>query len=266
MVILDSYIRDMSRSGALLTKTEETELGRRIQAGDESARIELVEKNLRFVINIARRYNPYNSSLTLSDLISVGNMGLIIASHRFDWDLKFRFITYAYYWIRQVILRELACSSRVARAPVSSFNLYYDYMRTSGELEQRLGYSPSTEQVAAEMGETLHRLNIVHDLHVKKVSEDVLVDPADETLLKKAFLNEALEALPVKEREILCHYYGLRDYETIRSYKRIGGIMNLSHEAVRLNVQRGLTKMQKHLRRRSIVYTNFKGLLPWTLQ
>lgn len=264
MSVFDSYIRDMSRSGELLTKAEEIELGRRIQSGDESARAELISKNLRFVINIARRFNPCNSSLTMSDLISVGNIGLITASYRFNWNLKFRFITYAYYWIRQVIFQELARSSRVARAPISAFNLYYDYMRTTDKLEQHLGYPPSTEQVAAKMGVAPHRLNIVHELHVEKLPEDTIQNQTYEVPLRNSFINEALETLPVKEREILCHYYGLRDYEPVGSYKRIGKIMNLSHEAVRLNVQRGLSKMQKHLRRRSIVYTNFKELIPWS--
>jgi RNA polymerase primary sigma factor len=266
MSVMNSYLRDMHRFGPLLTPGEEIDLGQRIQAGDESAREELIAKNLRFVMAIARRYCSQNSALTLSDLISVGNMGLITASHKFNWKLKYRFVTYAFYWIRQAILREIARSSRLARVPISSFCLYHNYMQTSSKMEQRLGYLPSAEQVASKMGMSMDRLSIVHEMQVEKIPEEFIQEEVQETNLRDVLLQDALKTLPEKERDIICYYYGLNNHELLESYKRIGDIVGLSHEAVRLNIQRGLTKIEKYLRRRSIVYENFKELLPWDLQ
>ena len=145
--VLASYLDDISDSTPLAA-AEEAELAARIRAGDESARNELVEANLRFVVSVAKEYQ--NRGLSLVELISAGNVGLLTASERFDETRGFKFISYAVWWVRQSILQVLMEQSMV-RIPVNRLDMLSKISRTYEALQQD-GSEPSMEELADTLG------------------------------------------------------------------------------------------------------------------
>ena len=142
------YFDDIADSRPL-SREREVELSGRIQEGDMVARDELVNANLRFVIDVAK--NSQNRGLSLSDLTSAGNVGLLTAAERFDGTKGFKFISYAVWWIRQSILQALAEQSRIVRLPLNRIGELTRVNKTLNKLEQRLGRPPETEEIAAEL-------------------------------------------------------------------------------------------------------------------
>ena len=134
--IVERYFQEIEDCKGLPSATER-DLSSRIRDGDEEALKELVKANLRFVITVAKQYQ--NLGLPLSDLINIGNVGLIIAARRFDGTRGFKFISYAVWWIRQSILQALAEQSRTVRLPLSRIEELTRLNRVLTELEQRLG-------------------------------------------------------------------------------------------------------------------------------
>ena len=151
--VLASYLSDIAASSPLSSR-EEGQLARRIRAGDEAARNELVEANLRFVVSVAKDYQ--NRGLSLAELISAGNMGLIIAAERFDETKGYKFISYAVWWIRQSILQTLMEQSTV-RMPVNRIDMLAKISRTYEELQQD-GAAPTLEKVANTLGFTEEKI------------------------------------------------------------------------------------------------------------
>ena len=149
-----SYWRDIERFHPL-TRNQEIELVRRARQGDGQATQDLVTANLRFVVSVAKRYTNYG--LSFMELIAEGNFGLLEAVQRFDESRGFKFITYAVWWIRQAILKALAEQSRVARPPMSQVNDLQKVERATAALTQRLGRSPTPEEVAADADISLER-------------------------------------------------------------------------------------------------------------
>ena len=151
--VLASYLDDISDSTPLAA-AEEAQLAARIRAGDETARNELVEANLRFVVSVAKEYQ--NRGLSLVELISAGNVGLITASERFDETKGYKFISYAVWWVRQSILQALMEQSTV-RMPVNRLDMLSKISRTYENL-QRDGSAPSMEKVAETLGFTQEKV------------------------------------------------------------------------------------------------------------
>ena len=147
--LLAGYLTKIGQ-GRLLTHQEEISLSRRARAGDQRARKMLVERNLRLVISVAKRYR--GMGLPFEDLIQEGNLGLLRAVQRFDPELGHRFSTYATWWIRQAVSRALADKGRTIRLPVHAGEKMRKTTRTSNELSAELGREPTDEEVAQRLG------------------------------------------------------------------------------------------------------------------
>ena len=142
------YFDDIAESTPL-SREREVELADRIKNGDMHAREEMISANLRFVVDVAKKYQ--NRGLSLSDLISAGNLGLITAADRFDGTKGYKFISYAVWWIRQSILQTLAEHVRTVRLPLNKVSLLKDISKASRKLGQHRASEPDIEEIAAEL-------------------------------------------------------------------------------------------------------------------
>jgi RNA polymerase primary sigma factor len=264
---IEIYLAEIRRI-PLLTREEETELAKRVAAGDEAARKRMVESNLRLVVMLARRYQ--GRGLPLADLIAEGNVGLIRAVEKFRWDRGTRFSTYATWWIRQAIQRALANQARLIRLPVHVEALLGKFKRTRERLTQEQGKPPELAEVAAELGLTVKDLEALEeasrtplsletpvgeggDVHLK----DVVVDQepgaaAIASLLRgQADLRELLDDLPPKEREILFDRFGLGGEAPV-TLESIGQRLGVTRERVRQIEASALQKLRRRLEARGV--------------
>src|SRR6059036_1779679 len=164
--ILDQYLYEVS-TYPLLKGTEEIEVARRIRAGDPDALQELVQRNLRFVISVAKKYQ--NRGMPLIDLIGEGNVGLLTAARKFDPDQGVKFISYAVWWIRQAILAAIARHGRTVRVPLNRTADLSRITRTSETLRQELRREPTAEEVAAEVGLSVELVQSLAALNAAEV-------------------------------------------------------------------------------------------------
>ena len=173
---LKLYVRQIG-DGPLLTPAEERELARRKDEGDEWAKRRLIECNLRLVMSITRNY--VNSGVPLLDLIQEGNLGLIRAVEKFDYKLGFKLSTYATWWIRQAVTRAIADQGRTIRLPVHVVDQVRRVMRARRILTQKLNRDPLPEEIAAESGIDVKRVNELFDLVEDPVSLETPVGDGD---------------------------------------------------------------------------------------
>jgi RNA polymerase primary sigma factor len=215
-------------AGRLLTHEEEIDLGRRIKEGDETARSKLIERNLRLVIPVAKKYR--GMGLPFGDLIQEGNIGLMRAADKFDPEKGFRFSTYATWWIRQAIQRAVADKGRTIRVPVHMGEKIRKMARTYNELSVQLEREPTDEEVAERLGWDVDRVKEVKSAIPDATSlnqplssdegsselGDLLEDEresdeAGEVVreLETRRLMESVERLPERQRRVLVRRYGL---------------------------------------------------------
>ena len=256
---IDLYWRDI-KGAEPLSREKEVEFFRRAKAGDEKARQALVLANLRFVVSVAREYKDYG--LSLIELISEGNIGLMEAVKRFDGTRGFKFITYAVWWIRQAILKALAEQGRIARPPMSQINDLQKVEKESGLLAQQLGRAPTFEEIAARVDLSLERTRNAFAVSQQDVSLDAPAFPDEETTLMQVFAaaepgieeyfadNEVrqtvascLQILDSRESQIVRAYFGLDDTEPM-TLEEIGNAMGVTRERVRQLRNRALEKMK----------------------
>ena len=158
------YLKDIGKV-PLLTAEQDTELARRMLEGDEDAKQQLSQANLRLVVSIAKRH--VGRGMLFLDLIQEGNLGLMKAVEKFDYTKGFKFSTYATWWIRQAITRAIADQARTIRIPVHMYETINKMRRVQRVLLQQLGREPTTEEVAKEMGISEDKLR-----EIEKISED----------------------------------------------------------------------------------------------
>jgi RNA polymerase primary sigma factor len=233
--LLAGYLSKIGR-GRLLSAQEESSLSRRVRAGDHRARQKLVEKSLRLVVSVAKKYR--GMGLTFEDLIQEGNIGLMKAVERFDPERGFRFSTYATWWIRQAIGRAVADKGRTIRVPVYMGEKMRKTIRTFNELSAELGRQPTDEEVAEQLGWTIDEVRDVRDATTETTSLNGPISGAQEDSelgdfvederatevisevireIEMACFQEALERLPERYRYVLIRRYGLdeRDPSTL---------------------------------------------------
>ena len=257
----DLYWRDIKASEPL-SREEEIALFKRAKAGDEKARQALVQANLRFVVRVAREY--HDCGLSLIELISEGNLGLLEAVQRFDETRGFKFITYAVWWIRQAILRALAEHGKIARPPLSRVNDLQKVERWRGILAQKLERDPTPEEIANSTGLSLERTHNALYMAQPDVSMDVPTMPDEREPLMTSFaahtpdpadcyeraalshtLHACLDLLDRRERVVVCAYFGLYDQEP-QTLEQIGRLLGLTRERVRQLRDEALDKMRIH--------------------
>ena len=256
--VLASYLDDIAASTPL-APVEEAALAARIRAGDEFARNELVEANLRFVVSVAKEYR--NRGLALVELISAGNVGLITASERFDETKGYKFISYAVWWVRQAILQALMEQSTV-RVPVNRLDMLSKVSRTYEALQQD-GPVPSLDKVADTLGFSREKVEqtLVDNQPIRSLDapfedgeERCLLDylsneelnPEDEVLgfALREDIDCALSGLNEREAEVLRLYFGLLNNEAPLTLDQIGVRFSLTRERVRQIKEFALSKLR----------------------
>ena len=259
--ILDQYLYEVSKT-PLLTPQQEIAIARLVRQGDQGAMQELVKRNLRFVISVAKKYQ--NRGLPLSDLIGEGNVGLLTAARKFDPDQGVKFISYAVWWIRQAILASLARQGRTVRVPLNRTADLSRIVRTAEALRQELRREPTPEEIAAAVGLSLEVVTSLAALNTSEVRLDAPLDPEGDRSLIERFIAEdrgdteeaamdrfltdeieqALATLAPRDAKVLRLYFGL-DGDREHTLEEIGGMLGVTRERVRQLRDRALKRLRE---------------------
>ena len=259
--ILDQYFAEVSRY-PLLTADEEKALARRVQSGNQDAMEELVRRNLRFVVSVAKKYQ--NRGLPLIDLIGEGNVGLMTAARKFDPDQGVKFISYAVWWIRQAILASLARQGRTVRVPLNRTADLSRVIRATALLRDRLGREPTPDELSQLTGispeivgalATLNTAEVRLDAAAGKDSDRALMErfameelpSTEEQVLdrfRNAELERALSTLPPRDARILRLYFGLEG-DREHTLDEIGKLLGVTRERVRQLRDRALRRLRE---------------------
>ncbi|MBE5744708.1 MAG: RNA polymerase sigma factor RpoD [Clostridiales bacterium] len=254
------YLKDIGRV-PLLSAEEEVELAKRMQENDEAAKKRLSEANLRLVVSIAKRY--VGRGMLFLDLIQEGNLGLMKAVEKFDYQKGFKFSTYATWWIRQSITRAIADQARTIRIPVHMVETINKLTRVQRLLLQELGREPTPAEIAEKMGVTEERVHEIikiaqdpvsletpigeeEDSHLGDFIEDEkTTTPSDSvafTMLKEQLLN-VLDTLTPREQKVLRLRYGIDDGKS-RTLEEVGRVFNVTRERIRQIEAKALRKLR----------------------
>lgn len=254
------YLREIGRIG-LLTFEQELELAKRILDGDEGAKQELAESNLRLVVSIAKKY--VGRGMLFLDLIQEGNMGLIKAVEKFDYTKGFKFSTYATWWIRQAITRAIADQARTIRIPVHMVETINKLIRTSRHLLQQMGREPTPDEIAQEMEIPVEKVMEIQKIAQDPVSLETPIGEEDDshlgdfiqdddspaphdsaayTLLKEQ-LEDVMNTLTPREAKVLKLRFGLEDGKA-RTLEEVGREFEVTRERIRQIEAKALRKLR----------------------
>jgi len=259
---IQMYLREIGKV-PLLKHDEELSLAKRKEKGDREAERKIIEANLRLVVSIAKKF--VGKSLSLLDLIQEGNIGLFRAVEKFEYRKGFKFSTYATWWIRQAITRALADQSRTIRIPVHMVETINKFQQIERRLIQDLGREPMPEEISAEMGESLEKVNYIIKISQETISLETTVgdDDEDSTLedfiedvknvspdrsaalqLLKSYVQEIIKELSPREQKILEMRFGLVD-GVAHTLEEVGVEFDVTRERIRQIEAKALEKIQQ---------------------
>jgi RNA polymerase primary sigma factor len=254
------YLKEIGKV-SLLSAQEEVELAKRMEAGDEEAKKQVAEANLRLVVSIAKRY--VGRGMLFLDLIQEGNLGLIKAVEKFDYTKGFKFSTYATWWIRQAITRAIADQARTIRIPVHMVETINKLIRIKRQLLQELGRDPTPEEIALEMEMEPEKVREILKIAQEPVSletpigeeedshlgdfipDDEVQAPSDVatfTLLREQ-LSNVLHTLTDREQKVLRLRFGLDDGRA-RTLEEVGKEFDVTRERIRQIEAKALRKLR----------------------
>lgn len=258
------YLKDIGKV-PLLTQEQEIELAKRMSEGDEEAKRQLSESNLRLVVSIAKRY--VGRGMLFLDLIQEGNFGLMKAVEKFDYTKGFKFSTYSTWWIRQSITRAIADQARTIRIPVHMFETINKQKKVTRDLFQELGREPTYEEISKRMGVPVEKV-----IEIQKISQDTVsldtpvgeeedstlgtfiqdenaVSPADSASIAmlKEQLMEVLATLTPREQKVIMLRYGIEDGHT-RTLEDVGKEFSVTRERIRQIEAKALKKLRQPTR------------------
>lgn len=259
---LQSYLAEMSKYKTL-SREEEHELGIKARNGDPEAMNSLIQANLKFVVKIAARYQ--NRGLSLSELISEGNIGLIKAIEKFDPDKEIKLISYAIWWIKQRIMLAVSEKSSLIRVPLGKSSTAHRIKATQERYFSETGTEASTEEIATRLNITERSIDLLRDQMPDTSSfDDVMISgdyqsfssrdmvedkdtPDPQQLYQQDRLhkriNKAINKLEKREAEIIRTYFGLNDKQESKNFAQIAEVMGLSRERVRQIQKEALKKI-----------------------
>lgn len=266
---LDKYLTEIGKV-KLITAAEEVELAQRIKRGDHTALEALTKANLRFVVSVAKQYQ--GQGLTLPDLISEGNLGLIKAATRFDETRGFKFISYAVWWIRQQILQSLAEQARIVRLPLNKIGSINRINKAFAKLEQEHERAPTAAELAEVLEMTLEEVKTSLNNSGRHVSMDAPLRDGDdsgtmhdvmkngdvpdpeEALMSdslKTEIERSLDALTSREADVIRLYFGLKGNQP-HTLEEIGQKFELTRERVRQIKEKAIRRLKHQGRSRTL--------------
>lgn len=254
------YLKEIGKV-PLLTADEEVGIARRMEAGDEEAKRELAEANLRLVVSIAKRY--VGRGMQFLDLIQEGNLGLIKAVEKFDYTKGYKFSTYATWWIRQAITRAIADQARTIRIPVHMVETINKLIRISRQLLQEFGREPTPEEIAKAMGISENKVREIIKIAQEPVSLETPIGEEEDShlgdfiqdedapapaeaasnALMKELLWEVLDTLTPREAKVLRLRFGLDDGNP-RTLEEVGKEFHVTRERIRQIEAKALRKLR----------------------
>ncbi|HEX9054107.1 MAG TPA: RNA polymerase sigma factor RpoD/SigA [Gemmatimonadales bacterium] len=262
----DQYLLDIQKLPMITDPEEEKRLARRAQAGDPVAAERLVTANLRFVISYVKKYQGHG--LELSELVAIGNEGLLKAVRKFDPEHGVKFISYAVWWVRQAVLKALAEQTRSVRIPLNQNSALIRMSRAESFLAQELGREPTDHEVALALNDSVDNIRAARRMTGAEVSLDAPVERQDrasstfgervagtghgeieemtDSRLRREFIERLFERhLTPRERKILSLYYGLEEGSEALTLEKIGALLGVTRERIRQIRERAFEKLRE---------------------
>ena len=262
------YLKEIGKV-PLLTAAEEISIAKRMADGDEEARKELIDANLRLVVSVAKKY--VGKGLLFLDLIQEGNLGLIKAVEKFDYRKGYKFSTYATWWIRQAITRAIADQARTIRIPVHMVETINKLIRCQRQLIQELGREPRPEEIAKEMDITVEKVREIKKIAQEPVSLETPIGEEEDshlgdfipdedapepatvasfTLLREQLM-EVLDTLTPREEIVIRLRFGLDDGKS-RTLEEVGRVFKVTRERIRQIEAKALRKLRQPSRSKKL--------------
>ncbi len=265
---LEKYLQEIGKV-ELLTPQEEVDLAVRIKQGDQLALETLTKANLRFVVSVAKQYQ--NNSLSLSDLINEGNVGLVKAAQKFDETRGFKFISYAVWWIRQSIMQALAEQSRMVRLPLNKVGSLTKINKAFAELEQKYEREPTPDELAEMLDINPDEVSTTMSVSSRHISVDApFVDGESNSLLDvlensdekadthmtyahslRVETERSLDSLTQREKDVVKRFFGI-GFDHPMSLEDIGEDFGLTRERVRQIKDKAINKLRSTSRSKSL--------------
>jgi len=262
----DQYLQDIQKLPMITDPAEEKRLARLAQAGDHQAAERLVTANLRFVISYVKKYQGHG--LDLSELVAIGNEGLLKAVRKFDPDHGVKFISYAVWWVRQAVLKALAEQTRSVRIPLNQNSALIRMSRAESFLSQELGREPTDQEIATALNDSVDNIRSARRMTSAELSLDAPVERSDkmastfgerfagtgggeiedktDATLMREFIDRIFERhLTPRERKILYLYYGLEEGSEALTLEKIGALLGVTRERIRQIRERAFEKLRE---------------------